>query len=174
VLCVDIDEQRVTTARKIPIYEPLRPVRRNVQSCRLSFAPGGCPVRRSGSYFIAVGTPPGKDGAADLSAAGGCRVHAVAEAGAVAMKSTVPVAGDEAAARQVVDSARGRLNPEFLKEVRRSRTSSTPRSGRRHVPAHARALRALLRGERMVITDPRSSELTKTPRTPRSRCARRS
>ena len=99
VLCVDIDEQRVIDLRKgkIPIYEPGLSdlVRRNVQSRRLSFATKvDAPFDEADLYFIAVGTPPGKDGAADLSA-----VMAVAEKltqvvkkpALVAMKSTVPV-----------------------------------------------------------------------------------
>ena len=179
VLCVDIDEQRVIDLRKgkIPIYEPglADLVRRNVQSRRLSFATKvDAPFDEADLYFIAVGTPPGKDGAADLSA-----VMAVAEKltqivkkpALVAMKSTVPV-GTCDKVQALLDKSSIELevvsNPEFLKEGTAVEDFFKPDRivcGARSESARdtMRELYAPLQlsGERMVITDPRSSELIK-------------
>jgi UDPglucose 6-dehydrogenase len=122
-----------------------------------------------------VGTPPGPDGAADISAVLGVadRVGKIAkQAAIVVVKSTVPVGTCDAVQGRIDAVASVRLevvsNPEFLKEgsavddfFRPDRIVLGARS------AHAReTLRALyaplqLSGERVVITDPRSSELTK-------------
>lgn len=133
VMCVDIDESKVENLKKgiIPIYEPglTTIVERNYQEGRLTFtidAEKG--VNHGELQFIAVGTPPDEDGAADLQ-----YVLNVAEIIAshmqapkiVVNKSTVPVGtGDKVRNRikEVLDS-RGRnidcqvaSNPEFLKE----------------------------------------------------------
>ncbi len=99
VVCVDNDAEKIArlTQNEVPIYEPgLEPmVQRNQAEGRLSFTTDlGDAVRRSKVVFIAVGTPPGEDGSADLS-------HVLAVAGAigrhmnepkvVVTKSTVPV-----------------------------------------------------------------------------------
>jgi UDPglucose 6-dehydrogenase len=73
VLCVDIDPERVRQLEggAIPIYEPglADLVRRNVRAGRLRFATEVvAPFDEADAYFIAVGTPPGADGAADISA----------------------------------------------------------------------------------------------------------
>jgi UDPglucose 6-dehydrogenase len=72
VTCVDKDAEKVTTLRagQVPIYEPglEEMVRRNHSEDRLSFTtdlPGS--VKRSEIVFIAVGTPQGEDGSADLT-----------------------------------------------------------------------------------------------------------
>ena len=99
VRCVDVTRKTIDTRRAggIPIYEPglEELVRRNVKERRLSFttsypeAVGGAEV-----VFIAVGTPPGETGEADLS----YLLGAAAEIGrsltgyaVVVNKSTVPV-----------------------------------------------------------------------------------
>ena len=71
VVCADIDEGKVARLNngEIPIYEPgLEPlIERNLAAGRLEFTtdvPGA--VRASHIIFIAVGTPPGEDGSADL------------------------------------------------------------------------------------------------------------
>ena len=71
VICVDKDEAKIATlkAGKMTIYEPglEEVVRRNCGEERLSFStdlPGA--VRASEVVFIAVGTPQGEDGSADL------------------------------------------------------------------------------------------------------------
>ncbi len=128
VICVDVDEKKVTALRagEVPIYEPglEELIRRNTAQGRLSFQTDlADAVRRSEICFIAVGTPEGKDGEADLSA-----VMAVAAGIGDAMdgyrvivdKSTVPVgtaAKVEAVLRSRTDQEFDVVsNPEFLKE----------------------------------------------------------
>jgi UDPglucose 6-dehydrogenase len=99
VLCVDIDERKVALlqAGESPIFEPglTEMLRRNIAAKRLSFSADPAEGVRHGLFqFIAVGTPPDQDGAADLK-----YVVAVAEAigrhltdyRIVVTKSTVPV-----------------------------------------------------------------------------------
>ena len=99
VTCVDVDEEKVRTLRKgeTPIYEPglEELLARNLQAERISFTTElRTAVRAAEVVFIAVGTPQGDDGNADLRAA--MKVaHDVAEAAerytVIVNKSTVPV-----------------------------------------------------------------------------------
>jgi UDPglucose 6-dehydrogenase len=128
VTCVDVDAEKIARLQRneIPIYEPgLEPmVKRNQDERRLTFTTDlGSAVRSSRVIFIAVGTPPGNDGSADLS-----HVLAVARAigrsmnepKIVVTKSTVPVG----TAEKVRTAVRAETslpfsvcsNPEFLKE----------------------------------------------------------
>ena len=71
VLCVDVDEAKVTALKQgqIPIYEPgLSPmVSRNVKEGRLGFTTDAAEGVNFGTLqFIAVGTPPDEDGSADM------------------------------------------------------------------------------------------------------------
>jgi len=128
VVCVDKDAAKVRTLRKgrMPIFEPglEELVRRNVAEKRLTFTtllPKA--VRASSVIFIAVGTPQGEDGAADLQ-----QVLGVAREIAAAMngfkvivdKSTVPV-GTAQKVREIVRRETTHpfsvvSNPEFLKQ----------------------------------------------------------
>jgi UDPglucose 6-dehydrogenase len=71
VTCVDVDTEKIKQLRQgsIPIYEPglESMVKSNVEKKRLSF---DTDIRESidtsDVIFIAVGTPPGEDGSADL------------------------------------------------------------------------------------------------------------
>ena len=128
VVCVDKDAAKIRMLRrgKMPIYEPglEELVRRNTHERRLTFTttlPRA--VRDSAIIFIAVGTPQGEDGAADLQ-----HVLAVARDVAKAMngykvivnKSTVPV-GTSEKVREVVRRETTHpfsvvSNPEFLKQ----------------------------------------------------------
>jgi UDPglucose 6-dehydrogenase len=133
VVCVDVDAAKVERLRRgvLPIYEPglTEIVTRATARHRLRFETElGPHLLGAEAVFIAVGTPPGDDGRADLSA-----VHAVAtEIGrhledytVVVTKSTVPV-GTAVQVRAAIDAElerRGRevtfdvaSNPEFLKE----------------------------------------------------------
>ena len=128
VTCVDVDAEKITRLQRneIPIYEPgLEPiVKRNQEEGRLTFTTDiGAAIRNARVIFIAVGTPPGEDGSADLK-----HVLTVArEVGRhmnnpkiVVTKSTVPVG----TAERVRAAVRGETdlpfavcsNPEFLKE----------------------------------------------------------
>jgi UDPglucose 6-dehydrogenase len=125
---VDVDAEKITRLQRneIPIYEPgLEPmVKRNQDEGRLTFTTDlGSAVRSSRVIFIAVGTPPGEDGSADLT-------HVLAVARAVGQhmnepkivvtKSTVPVGTAEKvrAAIRAETSIQFSVcsNPEFLKE----------------------------------------------------------
>ena len=71
VICMDIDKKKIELLNTgvVPIYEPglEELIKRNVAHGRLSFtADMSRAVRSSSVIFIAVGTPPGMDGSADL------------------------------------------------------------------------------------------------------------
>src|ERR671915_1038237 len=71
VICVDIDEAKIAALNQgmVPIYEPglEEMIRRNAADRRLSFTTDvAAAVRRAGNIFIAVGTPPGRNGNAKL------------------------------------------------------------------------------------------------------------
>src|SRR5574341_2523323 len=71
VFCLDVDAGKVKALNEghIPIYEPgLEPiVRRNEQAGRLRFSTDvAASVAHGELQLIAVGTPPGEDGSADL------------------------------------------------------------------------------------------------------------
>jgi UDPglucose 6-dehydrogenase len=128
VTCVDIDEEKIAGLLKgrVPIYEPglSELVVSNVRNGRLNFTTDlKTAVGDARIVFIAVGTPSGADGGADLTA-----VFKVAESiGAVANgpklivdKSTVPV-GTAAKVKEFAQSQTEHKmsvcsNPEFLKE----------------------------------------------------------
>lgn len=133
VTCVDIDAGKVARlkAGDLPIYEPgLKPmVMRNCDENRLTFTTElGEAMAEAEIVFIAVGTPPGEDGSADLqhvlTVADQIGRH-LADYTVVVTKSTVPV-GTAAKVEQVILSRlRQRSadtpfdvvsNPEFLKE----------------------------------------------------------
>jgi UDPglucose 6-dehydrogenase len=179
VLCVDIDPERVKklTAGVIPIYEPGLGdlVRRNERSGRLAFrSEVVAPFDDADVFFIAVGTPQGPDGAPDVSAVftAAETIAKIAKRDAVvAIKSTVPV-GTCAAVQARLASARVALeavsNPEFLKEG--AAVQDFFRPDRIVVGARSENARQVLRdlygplqlsGERIVVTDPASSELIK-------------
>jgi UDPglucose 6-dehydrogenase len=137
VIGIDKDAAKIATldAGRLPIYEPglLELVERNRREQRLVFSTDlAAGVQASQIIFIAVGTPQGPDGAADLG-----NLWAVADALAktvsdapggqrktVVIKSTVPVGTNRAFAERL--SARSSpgaaqafdvaSNPEFLKE----------------------------------------------------------
>jgi len=128
VVCVDVNEAKVAALQRgeIPIYEPglEEMIRRNAAAGRIRFTTSTAEaVAASQVVFIAVGTPQGEDGAADLS-----YVLAAAREIGLAMdgpkivvdKSTVPVGTAERVAqaiRQVTPHAVSVVsNPEFLKE----------------------------------------------------------
>lgn len=128
VTCVDIDQQKIDRLNRgeIPIYEPGLSdlVRRNVQVRRLRFTTQIAEaVSGSEMVYLAVGTPQGADGAADLSAlwqvAASIAPYLDPEA-IVVVKSTVPV-GTNTKLYEKLKELTGRdvdvaSNPEFLKE----------------------------------------------------------
>ncbi len=133
VMCLDVDTAKIALLRQggIPIYEPGLEdlVRRNVQAGRLHFTDDVAQSVAFGDVqFIAVGTPPGEDGSADLkyvlAAARNIARHMTTRK-LVVDKSTVPVGTadkvraaieQELAARGVQVPFSVASNPEFLKE----------------------------------------------------------
>jgi len=133
VTCVDIDDKKITDLKKgiIPIYEPgLEPlVKNNFENQRLFFTTSiNDALKSSKIIFIAVGTPMGEDGSADLqyvlsvakSIGENMQHHLV-----VVDKSTVPVGTADKVRltiQKCLDKRESDLsfdvvsNPEFLKE----------------------------------------------------------
>ena len=133
VICLDIDEDKIGQLNngKISIYEPglEEMVKRNVQTKRLSFTTSyDKGVASSLVCFIAVNTPMGEDGSADLSfvkqAATNIAMH-MDEYRIIVNKSTVPVGTAQIVKNIVREILIKRdlnhefdivSNPEFLKE----------------------------------------------------------
>ncbi|MBM4186455.1 MAG: UDP-glucose/GDP-mannose dehydrogenase family protein [Gemmatimonadetes bacterium] len=128
VVCADVDAKKIDRLRQndIPIYEPgLEPmVRRNQAEGRLRFTTDvGAAVEHGKIVFIAVGTPPGEDGSADLQyVLGVARTigRHLNEPKVVVTKSTVPVGTAEKVREAIRSQTTARFfvasNPEFLKE----------------------------------------------------------
>jgi UDPglucose 6-dehydrogenase len=185
VLCLDLDERKIGTLKdgRIPIYEPGLEaiVRRNAAAGRLRFTTDVAESVDHGTMqFIAVGTPPDEDGAADLS-------YVVAAARSIGRqmkayrlivdKSTVPVGtadlvrdtiARELAARGIEVPYSVVSNPEFLKEG--AAVEDFMRPDRVVVGCDDERATQLMRAlyapfqrnhERMLVMDVRSAELTK-------------
>jgi UDPglucose 6-dehydrogenase len=133
VTCVDNDSEKILNLKNgtIPIYEPGLDgmVKSNVEKKRLSFSTSiNGSIDTSEVIFIAVGTPPGEDGSADLKHV----LSVAAEIGqvitkyiVVVTKSTVPVGTSEKIRTAIRTELEKRnvsvpfdiaSNPEFLKE----------------------------------------------------------
>jgi UDPglucose 6-dehydrogenase len=133
VTCVDVDSEKIRQLKDgtVPIYEPGLAVmmKRNLEKGRLQFTTSireG--IEGSEAIFIAVGTPPGEDGSADLQHV----LQVASEIGRVitgyiivVIKSTVPVGTSlrvQAAIREELAKRKTDVqfdmasNPEFLKE----------------------------------------------------------
>ncbi len=128
VICVDIDKNKISMLKRgrIPIYEPglEEMVRRNIAEGRLAFTTDlASAVKRSAIIFVAVGTPQGARGHANLE-----HVRATVKGIARSMdgfkiivtKSTVPVGTADRIKRWVANETSHPFavvsNPEFLKE----------------------------------------------------------
>src|SRR5580704_2563590 len=180
VVCVDIDRDRVDqlNAGKVPIYEPglEELVRRNLKEKRVTFTTDLISaISQSMVSFIAVGTPMGTNGAADLSGvlkAAEAIARAVTGYHIIAIKSTVPVGTNDKVREIVERTVSHRIDvcsvPEFLKEgsaiedfMRPDRvvigsTSEQATTILREV--HAPFLRT---DNPLLVMHPRSAELTK-------------
>ena len=185
VLCVDLDQAKVAQLRsgQIPIWEPGLEaiVARNLGEGRLSFSTESADAPAHGQIcFIAVGTPPGEDGSADLQ-----YVLAVAKSIATHMqgyqlivnKSTVPVGTADKVREQVAAVLRERgvdlpfdviSNPEFLKEG--SAVADFQKPDRIIIGTDSQRARTLMtelyepfnrNHQRTLFMDVRSAELTK-------------
>ncbi len=133
VWCIDIDKNKIDRLKNndIPIFEPglEEMVKRNAKDNRLKFTTDFAEaIPDSQVCFIAVGTPPGEDGSADVSyvlkAAEAIAEH-ISHYTVIVDKSTVPVGTSELVKARIknVLEKRGKniefdvvSNPEFLKE----------------------------------------------------------
>ncbi|MDY5823132.1 MAG: UDP-glucose/GDP-mannose dehydrogenase family protein [Helicobacter sp.] len=135
VICLDVDSKKIESLKqgKIPIYEPglEEMVRENARLKTLRFTTDKKEaISNAEVIFIAVGTPMGEDGSADLSfvkaVAQDIGSHIEREYVVVVDKSTVPV-GTAREVRRIIESALAKRqdshiafdvvsNPEFLKE----------------------------------------------------------
>jgi len=185
VFCLDVDEKKINLLKenKIPIFEPgLEPVvKRNREAGRLRFSTDvAASVAHGELQLIAVGTPPGEDGSADLQ-------HVVAAARAigrhmqgykvVVTKSTVPVGTADKVKQAIIEELKKRgtgsdftvvANPEFLKEG--AAVEDFMRPDRIIIGSDDARAVALLRQlyapfqrnrERVIVMGVRSAELTK-------------
>ena len=128
VTCVDVDENKVNKLKsgEIPIYEPHLDVffERNLKQNRLSFTTSleeG--IKDAELIFLALPTPPGEDGSADLSYVLGVADHLgkiIDDYKVIIDKSTVPVGTAEKVKLAVNKNAKVDFdvvsNPEFLRE----------------------------------------------------------
>ena len=184
VCCVDIDRGKVERLRRgdVPIYEPELQsiVERNLQAGRLSFCTSveEC-INGADAIFIAVGTPPGEDGSADVSyvlEAARSVGQALTAYAVVVVKSTVPVGTTARVKSVVAEQLRERgvdiefdvaSNPEFLKEGRAVRDFMMP--DRVVVGVESERARALMHTlysplmmtDRLLFSDIVTAEMTK-------------
>lgn len=185
VCCVDIDQSKIDGLKDgvLPIYEPglEEIVKRNIAANRLTFTTDlGESIQGSEVVFIAVGTPPGEDGSADLKYV----LNVADEIGTtmsdylvVVTKSTVPVTTGQKV-KEVIQKALAKRNndlsfsvasnPEFLKEGAAVEDFLKP--DRIVIGVEDDRAEAILRrlykpfqlnGDRMIFMDIPSAEMTK-------------
>jgi UDPglucose 6-dehydrogenase len=185
VTCVDVNREKILALRSgiIPIYEPGLDaiIARNTSAGRIRFeTEPASALEESEVVFIAVGTPSGDDGSADLS-------HVLAAAREIGRyllsyrvivdKSTVPVGTADRVAGEISKSLVERRvscdfdvvsNPEFLKEG--AAVADFMRPDRVIIGSDSPRAIALMRAlyapftrnrERLIVMDARSAELTK-------------
>lgn len=180
VICMDIDIEKIDSLKqgKVPFYEPGLSdlVNKNVKNKTLIFTTDiKVAITKADVVFIAVGTPPKKDGSADLSyvmAAAKSIGQSITNWVIVVTKSTVPIGTTE----KVFEVIKAETsipfaianNPEFLKEGDAINDMMKP--DRVVVGVEDERAKKLLKKlyipltktlDRLLIMDIRSSELTK-------------
>ena len=128
VTCVDIDVEKVQKMREgvVPIYEPQLDVlfQRNIKQGRLKFTNDlEEAIEDAQVIFLALPTPPGEDGSADLSYVLGVAEQLgkiIRNYKVIVDKSTVPVGTAEKVTKAILSNAKVDFdvvsNPEFLRE----------------------------------------------------------
>lgn len=180
VICVDIDSSKVDKMRQgiVPIYEPHLDVvfERNIKENRLRFTTD---LKEAVDFaeiiFLALPTPPGEDGSADLSYVLGVADQLgkiIAEYKVIVDKSTVPVGTAEKVAAAIAANSKVEFavvsNPEFLREgfaiddfLNPDRVvvgTSDPRAAKVMEDLYKPFIRD---GHPLIIMDEKSAELTK-------------
>ena len=185
VLCLDVDpgKIKVLEAGGIPIYEPglQEMVQRNVAAGRLHFSTDLQRAAHFGTImFIAVGTPPGEDGSADMqyvTAAARNIGQYMTDYKVVVDKSTVPVGTADLVKADIAQELEKRgvntpysvvSNPEFLKEGAAVEDFMRPDRiivgcDDEQAALYMRALYAPFQRnhDRLIVMDVRSAEFTK-------------
>ena len=128
VICVDINEEKVQKMKDgvVPIYEPHLDVifHRNIKAGRLSFTTSlSQAIEKASIIFLALPTPPGEDGSADLSYILGVANDLgkiIKDYKVIVDKSTVPVGTADKVHEAIAKHAKVEFdvvsNPEFLRE----------------------------------------------------------
>lgn len=130
VICCDIDKTKIEklTRGQIPIYEPGLDalIARNVIAGRLSFSTAiEKEVAQADVVYIAVGTPQGENGAADLTAVktvAGTLGKSIKDYTVICTKSTVPIGTGKIVQKIIMENNTNGAtfdyvsNPEFLRE----------------------------------------------------------
>jgi UDPglucose 6-dehydrogenase len=180
VVCVDIDEQKVSKLSngQITIYEPglEKLFVRNLKEGRLHFTTSlEDGIREAEIIFLALPTPPGEDGSADLKYILGVSDHLgkiLRDYKVIVDKSTVPVGTAEKVHAAVSKNYKGAFdvvsNPEFLREgvavedfMKPDRVvvgTSSERARKLMSELYAPFVRS---GNPVIFMDERSAELTK-------------
>lgn len=180
VTCVDIDERKVEKLnnRIIPIYEPGLDVlfNRNVDEGRLRFTTNLAEgIKDAEVIFLALPTPPGEDGSADLKYI----LKVANDLGpllenyvVVVDKSTVPVGTAELVQEHIARNAQVEFdvvsNPEFLREgaavedfMKPDRVVIGTRSERAKALMNKLYAPLVRQGNPVIFMDERSAEMTK-------------
>ena len=185
VLCLDVDVRKIQILSQggVPIHEPglAAMIERNVAAGRLRFTTDEeAAVAHGALQFIAVGTPPGEDGSADMQhvlAAARNIGRRMTEFKVIVDKSTVPVGTADRVRTTIAEElgARGAetpfavvSNPEFLKEGAAVEDFMKPdrivigADDERAIAAMRAVYAPFQRNhERLLVMDARSAELTK-------------
>lgn len=180
VTCVDIDSEKVAKMKEgyVPIYEPMLDVifERNQREGRLHFTTNlEEAIAKAKIIFLALPTPPGEDGSADLS-----YILKVADQLGAMMtdykvivdKSTVPVGTAELVKEAILKNAKEQFdvvsNPEFLREgfavedfLKPDRVVVGTSSARAKEMMEELYKPFIRQGNPILFMDERSAELTK-------------
>lgn len=180
VTCVDIDAAKVDRMKngEVPIYEPMLDVlfERNQREGRLHFTTDlASAIEKAKIIFLALPTPPGEDGSADLSYI--LRVAEqlgpmIKEYKVIVDKSTVPVGTCELVKEAILKTAKEQFdvvsNPEFLREgfavedfLKPDRVVVGTSSSRAREIMEELYKPFIRQGNPILFMDERSAELTK-------------
>ncbi|MBK6834027.1 MAG: UDP-glucose/GDP-mannose dehydrogenase family protein [Bacteroidetes bacterium] len=180
VICVDINEEKVNKMRngEVPIYEPHLDVlfHRNIKAGRLKFTTNLVEaIEKASIIFLALPTPPGEDGSADLSYILGVADDLgklMKDYKVLVDKSTVPVGTAEKVHAAVAKNFKGEFdvvsNPEFLREgyavddfLKPDRVVVGTRSARAKQLMEELYKPYVRSGNPIIFMDEKSAELTK-------------
>jgi UDPglucose 6-dehydrogenase len=183
VICVDIDQKKVEklTSGEIVIYEPGLEVlfQRNLKEKRLFFTTDlRSALEKSDLIFLALPTPPGEDGAADLRYVLGVAedigkmLVELKQYKVIINKSTVPVGTAEKVKAKINENYQGEFdvvsNPEFLREgvavddfMKPDRVVIGCSSDRARKLMHQLYAPFVRQGNPIFYMDERSAEITK-------------